>query len=312
VEPAKPEVAENDFMKPRHESLPSALFLFMILIFSTTPPASETIPKVSVQPIYIDFLSGRPIPSESIFDATSFSAAALAEILQSTADMVDKSPGISIEVIGFTDDKECADSECSELSLRRAKGVYEWLITHGVPATRLRGPKGAGNAWPLEKNGTEEGRSFNRRVQLDPILEQPDGVAARVRDANALIDYELHRIEFRSGHPNSHESLEQSAKQPAAEQLKILTENMVFVDDIAGLAIQIVGATDSHECSGAQCRELSLRRARCVYLWLMDHGFPASKLKAPRGDGADYPIGDNNSEEGRQQNRRVQLEFVPL
>lgn len=49
---------------------------------------------------------------------------------------------------------------------------------------------------------------------------------------------------------------------------------------------------------------------------------PTMEVTAPDGrgvvydadgiPGADYPIGDNNTEEGRQDNRHVRFEFLPL
>jgi outer membrane protein OmpA-like peptidoglycan-associated protein len=127
------------------------------------------------------------------------------------------------------------------------------------------------------------------------------------------LDYQLHRVEFQVGRPRSDESFEESATPLLSDQVKLLAANLAFLQGApAGLGVQIVGATDTNECYGAECRELSLRRAQCVYRWLVQHGLPPSRLTKPRGDGADYPIDDNESEEGRQSNRRVQFELVPL
>lgn len=128
-----------------------------------------------------------------------------------------------------------------------------------------------------------------------------------------VVDYELNRVEFQPGRPLSGESFEDAAKTPSAVQVRLLAETVAFLKGAsAKLGVVVIGSTDNHECTGAECRKLSLRRAECVYKWLLDHGVPASKLKGPKGDGADYPIGDNNTEEGRQYNRRVQFEFLPL
>ena len=128
-----------------------------------------------------------------------------------------------------------------------------------------------------------------------------------------ILDYELNKVEFQPGRPLSGESFEDAAKAPSAVQVRLLEGNVAFLKGAsANLGAEVIGSTDNHECIGAECRKLSLRRAECVYKWLLDHGTPASKLKGPKGDGADYPIGDNNTEEGRQGNRRVQFEFVPL
>jgi outer membrane protein OmpA-like peptidoglycan-associated protein len=53
--------------------------------------------------------------------------------------------------------------------------------------------------------------------------------------------------------------------------------------------------------------QLSRARARSVRQYLIEHGIAPQRLGA-QGYGPDRPLGDNNSEAGRAQNRRV--EFV--
>jgi OOP family OmpA-OmpF porin len=54
------------------------------------------------------------------------------------------------------------------LSDRRAAAVYMHLTGAGVPSSMLES-KGHGEAEPIATNETEEGRSQNRRVELEPI-----------------------------------------------------------------------------------------------------------------------------------------------
>jgi OOP family OmpA-OmpF porin len=70
--------------------------------------------------------------------------------------------------------------------------------------------------------------------------------------------------------------------------------------------INIAGHTDSIG-EDAYNQDLSLRRAAAVRNALInDYGIPASKLVA-NGYGEKQPIADNNTEDGRYQNRRVEL-----
>lgn len=132
-------------------------------------------------------------------------------------------------------------------------------------------------------------------------------------DTTVIVDYELNRVEFQPGRPLPGESFEDSAKSPSTSQVLLLEKNADFLRGTpADLGTEVIGSTDNLECAGPKCRELSLRRAKCVRKWLVDHGVPASKFRGLKGDGADYPIGDNNTETGRQQNRRVQFELLPL
>jgi outer membrane protein OmpA-like peptidoglycan-associated protein len=47
-----------------------------------------------------------------------------------------------------------------------------------------------------------------------------------------------------------------------------------------------------------------------VVRWLRDHGVDASRL-VPRGYGESAPIAEETTEEGRAQNRRVELRRLP-
>ena len=57
-------------------------------------------------------------------------------------------------------------------------------------------------------------------------------------------------------------------------------------------------------------RKLSEARAEAVRGWLVKRGIPANRLLA-RGFGSKDPVASNDSEKGRQENRRVQFIIVP-
>ena len=56
--------------------------------------------------------------------------------------------------------------------------------------------------------------------------------------------------------------------------------------------------------------QLSRARARSVRQYLLSRGIPPARLAAT-GYGPDKPVGDNNTEEGRAQNRRVEFVATP-
>lgn len=71
------------------------------------------------------------------------------------------------------------------------------------------------------------------------------------------------------------------------------------------LRIEVQGHTDNTG-TAERNRTLSLQRAQQVVSALALYGVDRARLTA-RGLGADQPVGDNSTEQGRQQNRRVVL-----
>lgn len=84
----------------------------------------------------------------------------LAEVLA----LLQKNAAWRLAVAGHTDNIGGKDLNLA-LSRRRAQSVVEWLAARGIAADRLL-PGGFGDLAPVADNGTEEGRSKNRRVDL--------------------------------------------------------------------------------------------------------------------------------------------------
>ena len=71
------------------------------------------------------------------------------------------------------------------------------------------------------------------------------------------------------------------------------------------LKLEVQGHTDNVG-GDAYNQTLSEARARAVMKWLTDHGVAAARLTA-KGYGKTMPIADNNTDEGRMKNRRVEI-----
>jgi len=78
------------------------------------------------------------------------------------AQFLKANPKYKAEIQGYTDSKGSAAYNL-KLSTKRAKAVYEALISLGVDKNRLS-YKGYGEANPIASNDTEEGKAKNRRV----------------------------------------------------------------------------------------------------------------------------------------------------
>jgi outer membrane protein OmpA-like peptidoglycan-associated protein/tetratricopeptide (TPR) repeat protein len=81
-----------------------------------------------------------------------------------------------------------------------------------------------------------------------------------------------------------------------------------FLVDNSGLHIEISGHTDNVG-SGEYNMELSRKRARSVYNYLVEKGIDAERLTY-EGYGESQPIADNDNEAGRAKNRRTEIKIL--
>lgn len=94
-----------------------------------------------------------------------------------------------------------------------------------------------------------------------------------------------------------------SELRPAARRnLDELAESVRDFDDTE---IMVVGHTDSRG-SESYNQELSEQRSNAAYRYLADQGVQPSRVTA-MGRGEEEPVASNETDEGRQQNRRVEV-----
>ena len=87
--------------------------------------------------------------------------------------------------------------------------------------------------------------------------------------------------------------------------LRVIDRLAVFLREHPDRSLAIEGFTDNVG-NALVNEELSLRRADAVRAALMDAGVDAARIVA-RGYGATYPVATNDTSEGRQRNRRVEI-----
>jgi outer membrane protein OmpA-like peptidoglycan-associated protein len=75
-----------------------------------------------------------------------------------------ENPSLKIEISGHTDNSGAAVHN-RQLSEKRALSVFNYLISKGIPTTRLI-PKGYGPDKPVASNDAETGRQRNRRIEF--------------------------------------------------------------------------------------------------------------------------------------------------
>ena len=104
--------------------------------------------------------------------------------------------------------------------------------------------------------------------------------------------------------------------QFATGSAQILPVSFSLLDEVAKMLtdnpqielLQIEGHTDSTGTAAIN-RKLSQQRAESVMIYLTSKGVGGGRMKA-KGFGPDKPIADNNTDEGKEKNRRVEFNIV--
>jgi OmpA-OmpF porin, OOP family len=99
------------------------------------------------------------------FEFDSFKLLPISDtILKTLLTFLRDNPKIKLVISGHTDDIGTEEYNL-DLSINRAKSVYNWLINNGIDSTRLD-YKGFGKSVPLYKETDEKFRALNRRVEV--------------------------------------------------------------------------------------------------------------------------------------------------
>jgi OmpA-OmpF porin, OOP family len=84
--------------------------------------------------------------------------------LRKVVRFLNDNPAQIIEVSGHTDNTGSREYNL-QLSEKRAKAVYRYIVENGIPPNRVI-LKGYGPDKPIMDNTSEEGRKFNRRIEF--------------------------------------------------------------------------------------------------------------------------------------------------
>jgi outer membrane protein OmpA-like peptidoglycan-associated protein len=171
------------------------------------------------------------------------------------------------------------------LSKRRAASVRDYLIAGGAPAQKLR-TVGMGPKEPIASNDTKEGRATNRRVEVIVFGE------ARALDVMQFPSVALFPRRSSELTLRGKELLDKN-KTEAQEQLA------------RAVYIEVIGHTDDVG-DAKENQKLSEQRAKSVRDRLVAQGVDPAKIMTV-GVGSSQPIASNQTEEGRAENRRVEV-----
>ena len=128
----------------------------------------------SLKPIIMDFpLSRIKVGSNTVlnniffdFDKYELKDKSIVE-LNKVADFMNKNPDVRIRISGHTDNQGSPQYN-KQLSLQRAKAVYNYLVSAKIDPARIE-YIGYGEEKPAYPNDTEENMSKNRRIEFEII-----------------------------------------------------------------------------------------------------------------------------------------------
>jgi outer membrane protein OmpA-like peptidoglycan-associated protein len=90
-------------------------------------------------------------------------------ILNQIVAIMNRYPAYQLRIVGHTDNVGDAKRN-QELSETRAAACYEYLVAQGARTTRMT-YAGFGEDYPIAPNSTATGRTLNRRVEFDLLVQ---------------------------------------------------------------------------------------------------------------------------------------------
>jgi OOP family OmpA-OmpF porin len=147
-------------------------------------PAPAPAPRAAPAPAPAPRAAAAPAPQPPAATKVTYAADAFfdfnkavikAEGKAKLDDLVGKVKGVNLEVIiavGHTD-AVGADAYNQALSVKRAEAVKAYLVSKGIEKNRVY-TEGKGEKQPVADNKTAEGRSKNRRVEIEVVGTRPN------------------------------------------------------------------------------------------------------------------------------------------
>ncbi len=182
-----------------------------------------------------------------------------------------------------------------ENAFKKGGGKLVWRTSDWCTAT-LSMPLGKSERWmKIENNVSGNGSIYIEIIEVAAMQQKVEVSASEMLEAlNKDGFVALRGILFDTGK----ETIKPESEPLLAEVLKLLGDN-------ADLKLSVEGHTDN-QGNPKSNQTLSQKRAESVRKYLTAKGVDAKRLSS-KGWGDTKPVGDNRTEDGRAQNRRVEL-----
>ncbi|MGB5164513.1 MAG: OmpA family protein [Woeseiaceae bacterium] len=275
-----------------------------------------------------------PIQFETgLADIPDTTVESLAEILERMKDR----RNVRLHLVGHADNRPLSPrlaeiyTDNAGLSRERAGQVAEHFQTSlALPADAIS-YSWAGDAVPVASNDTDEGRSLNRRVEVEVWYDE---LAQKADLQEFLVPHEIQRVKvcrmetvcklrYVDGHAKR--ARIQNLVAPLRFDAEAIDVDDVFIESVRqafdnlktreNVVVRFIGYSDDSPLSGRAERiygdqeNLSKARARRVALAVQDSlELPSSVIESD-GRGAVRALASNATPQGRALNRRVEVEF---
>src|SRR5215510_12793611 len=166
---------------------------------------------------------------------------------------------------------------------------------------------------------TTEGRMDGAETRITAAEQNAQRLSGQLEELAAVANTNRAEISATNDRINQIDNYE--ARQPVTVNFKVNSavlsdEAKAALDEIAaqaknekGYLIQVTGFA-SADGPEAKNRALSERRADAVKRYLAEHDIPLHRMINPFGFGELKPVAENNTREGRKQNRRVEVAIL--
>ncbi len=197
----------------------------------------------------------------------------------------------SIDITGLYVSSEENSSAFPDLGMARANAVKSYLITRGIPSSRV-------NLFgSLSDNMEADGKIYRGPINFG--FSEPDDNSA----ANQKADLDALRKRIHADPLILNFAAAQSSINLTETQRQKIADIIRYLDKSEGGKAIVAGHTDN---TGSRAGNISIgqKRANFAKEYLVRNGISEARISAI-GKGPDEPITSNATEEGRAQNRRT-------
>lgn len=213
----------------------------------------------------------------------------LVDELLKTVNYLNQNPDRNMTIIGYYKEDEKNTSIFPNLGLARADNVKEYLKTMGASSKQLNTSAELMEENWFEKDILKKGID----IQFSEVVDN----SAKLREIRDRIKVNPITLYFET----NAKSIDLSEKQR-----QNFADLIYYLDNVDKSKLIISGHTDNVGKED-QNKSLSRKRARFVKRYLKEKGGISEDRSSTRGYGDDRPIAPNINEEGRAQNRRVEV-----